>query len=149
MQNHRRIQSERLRVRSDPGDAFDSVFQQVVVGKQFLGLHPIFPVAPGSHVFTSAFPALRDRRSGPPLGEVHEPSPGRKRGGRKGRATGWRRSRCGRRCFRRCFSRCSCRCHRRRRRPSELRRGRRVPCRAPSSGAPYGRARRRSSATAE
>lgn len=36
----------------------------------------------------SAFPALRDRRSGPPLGEVHEPSPGRKRGGRKGRATG-------------------------------------------------------------
>lgn len=88
MQNYRRIQSERLRVRSDPGDAFDSVFQQVVVGKQFLGLHPIFPVAPGSHVFTSAFPALRDRRSGPPLREVHEPSPGRKRGGRKGQSNG-------------------------------------------------------------
>lgn len=35
-----------------PGDAFDSVFQQVVVGKQFLGLHPIFPAAPGSHAFT-------------------------------------------------------------------------------------------------
>lgn len=71
-----------------PGDALDSVFQQVVVGKQFLGLHPIFPAAPGSHAFTSALPALRDRRSGPPLGEVHEPSPGTKRGGRKGRATG-------------------------------------------------------------
>lgn len=70
MQNHRRIQSERLRVRSDPGDAFDSVFQQVVVGKQFLGLHPIFPVAPGSHVFTVKHKKQTEREDGGGAGKA-------------------------------------------------------------------------------
>lgn len=53
-------------------DAFKSVFQQVVVGKQFLGLHPIFPAVPGSHAFTV----------------IHEKQMERKNGGR-GKKEGW------------------------------------------------------------
>lgn len=47
-----------------PGYAFKSVFQQVVMGKQFLGLHPIFPEVLGSHAFTVKHEKQMERKNG-------------------------------------------------------------------------------------